>query len=163
MDFPAHYPTSHDTWGMGKETTSPLHPCSMQDKRLMLKQGYSKLAIWSRCRHLAGFLSKCSISQLETDFFKWADISFGQQTYHPGFQNRALRAGSKHGWKTEPVMTVTGSLARQRYICSAPVKHSCVDPSKFLLSFLGLMVDPQSLIWLHLFKPNDMEINISTF
>lgn len=42
-------------------------------------------------------------------------------------------------------MTVTRSLAKEHYTCSAPVKHSCVDPSKFLLPFLGLTIDHQSL------------------
>lgn len=57
---------------------------SMQDERLLLKQGYSKLGIWSKCRHLAGFLSKCSNHN-------WREIFFQMSWYFIWATNLASR------------------------------------------------------------------------
>lgn len=163
--FPAQHPPLRMMPGAWKRTP----PCSLQGKKLTLKRGYSKLGMWSRCRPLAVILGECSIHSWRQIFFERAEIPFGQQTERPGFQNRAPYAGSEHAWKKGPVMTVTRSLTRHRYTCSDPVgvaecvKHSCVDASKFLSPSLGRKADSHLGSWLYLFKPHDVQINISTF
>lgn len=95
MDFPAPSPTSHDAWSMGKETL----PCSMQDKKLILKQGYSKLGIWSRCRYLAGFPSKCSIHNWKQIFSLELISHLGNKPSIQVFRSVLLMLGASMGEK----------------------------------------------------------------
>lgn len=89
--------------------------CFMQGKRLVVKLGQSKRGVWSRCRHLAGFLG-VQHSQLETGFSEELRSCSGNKPSAQVFKTELHHAGSEHVRKAGPVMTGTRSLPRPLHI-----------------------------------------------
>lgn len=69
--------------------------CFMQGKKLVAKLGQSKHGVWSRCRHLAGFLRVRHL-QPETGFSKELRSCSGNKPSVQVFKTELHHAGSEH-------------------------------------------------------------------
>lgn len=76
----------------------PLHvmPGAWKRKKAYARTGLLQAWYLEQVQTFGWHSWRVQHSQLETDFFKRTEIPFGQQTQHPGFQNRAPHAGSEH-------------------------------------------------------------------